>query len=1057
MDGPDSHGDGGGPGEGFPGDWVPGQAGVEVRLIDNPGLCGITTGQVRDGRNRVLVEVLFSREGKRWKAFELLERCGGEATPFDLARAGRFGLPSDLYRLLVNSKVQGDLTNIFYSMAGGNTEFYAHQFRPVLKFIESPHGRLLIADEVGLGKTIEAVYIWLELQVRDGARRLLVVCPSMLREKWQGDLRVRFGIEADIVDAPALLRKLRGDDRGLDTAFTLITSLEGIRPPKGFENEALRGDRAELGRLLHAHGPENPLLDLTVIDEAHYLRNPSTASHRLGTLLRDASANLLLLTATPVQLHDENLFHLLRLVDPDTLINLDSFKEILEANKPVVNALRHLWSQPPAVGLALENLAAAGKNRFFRADPRLQRVREEILALDPSDHAGRVRTGRLLENLSLAGQYMTRTRKRDVLANRVLRSAQVLEVGFSRAERTVYEAVTQRIREASSGRSGPSLFHLVARQRQMASCMAAALQGWNDSGFLAELFWEDFGLAPEDREEDDPGPESADALDAWLEGTLASGEFDVAELERNDTKYQALVTFLRPLFAEHPGEKVVLFAFFRGTLAYLERRLRRDGISSILLMGGMGDEKYEVLRTFARPDGPSVLLSSEVGSEGIDLQFCRTLVNYDLPWNPMRVEQRIGRLDRLGQAAERISIVSFVLGDSVEERILKRLYERIHIFRESIGDLEEILGQVTQDLLTSLFDPELSDAEREHRAEATILALERNRVERNELEEHAINMMAFSDYLLRTVADDRETGRWLQPAELRFLVDDFFRRHHPACVMTPSADHPWQWDITLSHEARVDLHVYLQSRRPTVQTRLHRATTPVSCLFSLKDPPTRSHTMERITAIHPLILWIRHHYAENPEQLLPVASARLDTREAREEAGLYAYCIHSWRFEGIRTEKRLVFLARHLESGTFLSPDASERLVFRAVTHGRSILNPDAVTIDLDGLADLASSCEERLVQDYLDARLSFQAENENRCRVQEQSARAYYERKQNYLLGLLDRFRAEGSDRMVRLTEGRLRPVVHDLDVKLKQIADHRVTKSDDGFLGIGVIEVSG
>ena len=129
-------------------------------------------------------------------------------------------------------------------------------------------------------------------------------------------------------------------------------------------------------------------------------------------------------------------------------------------------------------------------------------------------------------------------------------------------------------------------------------------------------------------------------------------------------------------------------------------------------LGGMGKEKWAVIQNFAETGGPNVLLSSEVGSEGIDLQFCRFLVNYDLPWNPMKVEQRIGRLDRLGQKADRISIINLSLVDTVEERILQRLYDRINLFRESIGGLEEILGDMTNQLLTELFEPTLSPEER---------------------------------------------------------------------------------------------------------------------------------------------------------------------------------------------------------------------------------------------------------------------------------------------------------------------------------------------------------
>ena len=138
-------------------------------------------------------------------------------------------------------------------------------------------------------------------------------------------------------------------------------------------------------------------------------------------------------------------------------------------------------------------------------------------------------------------------------------------------------------------------------------------------------------------------------------------QVNLADLEHQDGKYRELRKFLQQELNKNPTEKFVIFAYFRGTLQYLQRRLEADGISTSLIMGDMGDAKWDIVKDFKLDNGPSVLLSSEVGSEGIDLQHCRFLVNYDLPWNPMKVEQRIGRLDRLGQKAERISIINFSL------------------------------------------------------------------------------------------------------------------------------------------------------------------------------------------------------------------------------------------------------------------------------------------------------------------------------------------------------------------------------------------------------------
>lgn len=208
--------------------WDPTLAGVRVCLRDNPGRNGQTTGRTKPVGSFVMVEVDFGPNEKQYKRYDLLEPVRAESDLFDLLRSGAFGGPSDLRRVLTFEKVKGDLTNVFYSMEASNTDFYPHQFKPVMRFIESPVGRMLIADEVGLGKTIEAAYIWKEIQARHSARRLLIVCPAMLREKWRNDLRQRFNLVADIVSVRELHDRVSElTNRAATQSFAYITSLEG--------------------------------------------------------------------------------------------------------------------------------------------------------------------------------------------------------------------------------------------------------------------------------------------------------------------------------------------------------------------------------------------------------------------------------------------------------------------------------------------------------------------------------------------------------------------------------------------------------------------------------------------------------------------------------------------------------------------------------------------------------------------------------------------------------------------------------------------------------------
>lgn len=1020
-------------------DWNPEIPGQEVRIRSNPGQRGITTGRVRQAGSRLLVQVQFGPNEKTYKPQNLLELCGEDDGIESLLRQKRFGGPDDLRRILTFEKVKGQLTNVFYSMEASQTDFYAHQFKPVLKFLNSPVGRLLIADEVGLGKTIEAMYIWKELQARADARRLLIVCPAMLRQKWQDDLRQRFNIFAEIVDARELLLRAR---TCLETQqaqpFACIVSLEGLRPGRNWEDEDVTNPRAELARLLDANPAtdEFGIFDLAVFDEAHYLRNASTASNRIGRLIRDASRHLILLTATPVQVHSNNLYQLLRLISPEDFFNELIFESMLEANSPVIRALRSLWTHPPKLEQAKAELATAVRSEYLADNRLLRAVRDVLAKADTLNEEQRVDLGYKLEKISLLGQYITRSRKRDVLPNRVKRDPQTLAVRFSPLEKEIYDHITDQIKQQTQGKKGVSIFRLIARQRQMASCMVAALEAWKADGILDELIneslWEDFGL-PSDLEDDANGK------------TLPSLQFpklrqvNLADLEHQDGKYRELRKFLQQELNKNPTEKFVIFAYFRGTLQYLQRRLEADGISTSLIMGDMGDAKWDIVKDFKLDNGPSVLLSSEVGSEGIDLQHCRFLVNYDLPWNPMKVEQRIGRLDRLGQKAERISIINFSLEDTVEERILERLYERIKIFQESIGDLENILGAMTEKLLIELFDANLTPEEKEERAKETILALLKERTLQDELETEAINMMAFSDHILRSITDSRDQGRWLQPQEVHAFVEDCFSRYYPGTVIAPSPRDDQLYEITLSEDAKVDLQFFLNQHRCATPTKLHTSSAPVTCFFDPKIAGSMGKRNELLDATHPLILWIRHRYETAAQKLHPVSATRIDQHTIGLPPGLYVYAAHRWTFTGIKTESQIAYKVARCSDGDLLSDPVSESVLTTLMQHGKPKANAQNFIDDMDCILELHHACEEALEDAFGEALEEFEIDNQTRCNVQERSARAFTERKQQELQDRLQRFKEAGKTQIIPAVEGQLRKVTRELEVKLKTIKEKR------------------
>lgn len=204
------------------------EAGVQVRLISDPGREGILSGQTRDRRGVKMHFVHFpdSPTWLREEALELLDSATNNTV--SMLEKKQFGRLADYRRNLTSIQLSGKLANLIYSMNTTNTEFYAYQYKPVLSFLDSPSKGILIADEVGLGKTIEAGLIWTELRARYDTRRLLIVCPAMLREKWKDELAYRFGIEAKLLNADELAKELSRDRHSIPPGQAIVCSYDGI-------------------------------------------------------------------------------------------------------------------------------------------------------------------------------------------------------------------------------------------------------------------------------------------------------------------------------------------------------------------------------------------------------------------------------------------------------------------------------------------------------------------------------------------------------------------------------------------------------------------------------------------------------------------------------------------------------------------------------------------------------------------------------------------------------------------------------------------------------------
>jgi superfamily II DNA or RNA helicase len=1019
-------------------------------LLNDPSRVGILTGREQMRRGRRLLQVQFA-DGVRWVPEAQLERVRGRLSPLDMLEAKKLGRPVDLRRTLTHVKLSGRLADVIYSMEATNTDFYAYQFKPVIKILQSPANGILIADEVGLGKTIEAGLIWTELRSRFDMRRLLVLCPASLREKWERELSKKFGVAAKICDARDVLNTLRDEDARA-RGFALIASMQGLRPPRDWEEETNRKTTAELARFLQSMESERPLLDLLVIDEAHHLRNPETQTNELGWLAKNVAEYTVLLTATPIHNRNEDLFSLLRLLDPDTFTRPEVFDHILKANAPLVRA-RDLVLGPNVDAAKLRDLL-----KMARSHPLLQSNRQlamiEETDLDPECLQRREVRSHLayrLETVNMLAHVVTRTRKRDVKEWRVLREPIPEFVDLAPDEKKFYDIVTSVVVEYALQRDANERFLLAQPQRQMTSSMAASLRAWQRK--LVELEEsEETGEADEDEERPSAlGP---------LVTEIVRRSRNYVELERLiqvDTKYKRLRTILTNFLQQHPKEKVVVFSSFRATLDYLAERLMSDGVSCIVLKGGQREIKDDIISRFSEPDGPSVLLSSEVGSEGVDLQFSRVVINYDLPWNPMRLEQRIGRVDRLGQKADKVIIWNIFYANTIDSRIYQRLYEKLDLCRTALGDFEAILGDEIRKLTVDLLSGYLTPQQQEQRIDQTAQALENLRLEEQRLEQNAASLIAYGDYILNQVQAARELHRWISGEDLRCYVFDYLQLHYPGCELRQIAPDSPIFEVALSNQAKYDLDEFIKRQRLAFTTRLTSPSSrPVRCRFESRVTGATGHSEEVISQFHPLVRMVSRRIRENDEQITPAVALKLapEAIDGRLRPGTYVLAAQLWSFQGLLDTEKLALAAAPLDaSENLLEPELAERLAVAAVESGQDWLEARNV-VDLE----LAYNVSNDILFAHLDEEYEafyreLRARNEDRADVQLRTLEQHLHLQTARLQETLQKHRARGRESLVKATEGRIQALKDRVEQQRLRIESRREVRSQSQETAIAII----
>jgi superfamily II DNA or RNA helicase len=923
--------------------------------------------------------------------------------PEDLFISSSFGRPVDLVRLLTFRKLSRPTHGTLYSIGGSRTEFHPHQYKPLIKFLDSHKHRLLLADEVGLGKTIEAGLILIEQRARDALDKVLVVCPASLTVKWKQEMWERFDEDFEILSSARFAEMHhRWIREGPPLGFRGIISLQALR-----------------SRRVRERLEQDPIgFDLLIIDEAHHLRNPETLSHKVAAeLLPEAHAGLLL-SATPIQLGNENLFYLMRLMDPGEFQSYEVFEERLAANAPIVAAERIARAgYPPDLAAIQEKLVEAFhiQPTYFATNPLFLRAFDTVSSGGIASLTDRIRLQDDLRELNLLGGMICRSMRRDVFENAPIRAPFVHSAPLTPEERAFYDAVTDFVHQQHEGRG--NIGHLVAvqAQRQVASCMPAARDV-----FLARAWGrlddpEEWDLQEEmDFDDYDGGPEGISPPERLIRAA--------ERLRSTDSKFDLLVTALTSLYEEEPDAKVLVFSYFKASLRHLHRRLTQAGYQCEVIHGDVPssagdpdkDERRQRMRRFRDPNsGVQILLSSEVGSEGLDFQFCHVLVNYDLPWNPMKVEQRIGRLDRMGQKSPRIVVINLSLHDTIEDRILQRLHMRIGIFERSIGDLESILGdeigRLTKDLLTKRLTPE----EEERRIEQTAAAIETRRREYERLEEEAPRFMDPS--FEARLNEARSGGQILAPDDIAGLVEHYLDISSPDSRLRAAGDDIFELEPSFQLVQHVK-NLPAAPVRNRFYSQLHRP--PVRLTFNA-DKAYENDRLEFVGHHHPLVALAVGYFELNSQTLYPAFSLAV-APVGEIEHGVYAFGLFH-RIERGRDERAFIEpMVLDLDSMQPLDRAPSLELVGAMMREGRPWESTPAPP---ETARALMNQIRDEMVHRSTELDIDRRSRNENTIRTQlaslERTHQVRMRQHQERIATLRERGRGES---VIRMTEAQLR-----------------------------------
>ena len=814
----------------------------------------------------------------------------------------------------INNPSSGNL----YSLNAARIDFVPYQFRPALKLIHADEPRILIADSVGVGKTIEAGLIIKELEARGDLSRIVIICPRPLvaERKWEDEMK-RFDEDFIPLNGRELRQIISETDRDGEwpARYGKVIIPYSILDSRAFEGYT-EGRTRSFG--LRELDPE-PHFDLVIVDEAHHIRNGSedklkAFAYKCTKYFCDHADAVVMLTATPIQTGNDDLYTLLNVLRPDIIIDKGTFSYIGQPNKYITNAVKIVRASGESwQGEALEELQRIEStywgDQVIKKNPMyhsiIVRLKQNI-----NTRSDRVRLISDIESLNSFSTMINRTRRRDI-QDFCTRRPTTLSVSFTDYQKTLYNELisfeTLTLSILHDERSIP--FMLSTIKRQTVSCI--------------------FGLAPYFRDmvnrrlyqicEDPDSEYFGIELEISTPDVLMAKARRLLELSENlpeeDPKIDEILKVIK-LKQEMPNNKIMIFSTFRHTLAYLRKKLSALGYRVEQVDGSVKDEmRYLLKDRFERPrDDESaidILLFTEVGSEGLDYQFCDMIINYDLPWNPMRIEQRIGRIDRRGQKSQVVNIYNVITEDTIDADIYYRCLSRIGVFESSIGECEEILGEVAKKIQDVALDNDLTAEERKKKLEQ-IADNEVRKVQelsRLEQEEKELFGLDISDFI---ASDEirRAENPWLLPICIRRMIEQYLsmRLGHGSYILGSGT----LKTLRLSVEARTMLREDM--KKLSGGTSVLRSDWDAYLKGNARNHPltfdqeTAADHRDSffITTVHPLARQAAEFFADNKTAYVKLGYISDDL-----PAGRFLFSIYAWNIHGYNPYTRIIAICEN--------------------------------------------------------------------------------------------------------------------------------------------------